>query len=156
MLKSFSSIGLGTWNMERHPEASVRAIRAGIEEGANHIDTAEMYGDGRVEEIVGEAIKGIRDQVFLVSKVLPSHSAYKNVLAACEGSLKHLHVDYLDVYLLHWRDRRTPLEQTFRAFEKLKSDGKIRAWGVSNFNVKDMEEAVALVGEGKIVCNQVY
>jgi len=141
--------------MEPKPKESVRAIRAGIAEGANHIDTAEMYGSDRVEEIVGEAIKGLRDKVFIVSKVLPSNADAKNTILACERSLKHLRIDYLDVYLLHWRMGQTPLEETFRAFDKLLSDGKIRSWGVSNFSLGDMKEAVGLVGEGKIVCNQV-
>lgn len=156
LLKTFTPIGLGTWNMERNPQGSVEALRAGIEAGANHIDTAEMYGQGRVEEIVGKAVKGIRDQVFVVSKVLASNARYKDVLVACERSLKHLQMEYLDSYLLHWRDRHIPLEETFRAFEKLTADGKIKSWGVSNFNVSDMEEATKLVGEEKIVCNQVY
>ena len=137
--------------MEPKPKESVQAIRAGIEEGANHIDTAEMYGSGRVEDIVGEAIKGLRDKVFIVSKVLPSNADAKNTILACERSLKHLQIACLDVYLLHWRGRgQTPLEETFRAFEKLHSDGKIRAWGVSNFSVGDLNEAVGLVGEEKL------
>lgn len=151
----FTSIGLGTWAMESDPRTAVAALRQGIKEGANHIDTAEMYGAGEVEEIVGDAVKGLRDQVYLVSKVLPSNAGYKGTLKACERSLKHLKTDYLDVYLLHWRENDTPLEETFRAFEKLKEEGKIRAWGVSNFDVNDMEKAVHLVGEGKIICNQV-
>lgn len=152
----FTSIGLGTWNMEKNAQASIKAIHAGLEEGANHIDTAEMYGEGRVEEIVGEAIVGRRKNLYLVSKVLPSNSSYEKTVIACERSLKRLKTDYLDVYLLHWRQARTPLEETFRAFEKLKTDGKIKTWGVSNFDVKDMDDAVRLVGEGKIACNQVY
>lgn len=141
----FTTIGLGTWEMESDPQTAVAALRQGIKEGANHIDTAEMYGSGKVEEIVGEAVKGLRDQVYLVSKVLPSNAGYKSTLEACERSLKHLKTDYLDVYLLHWRENDTPLEETFRAFEKLKQEGKIRAWGVSNFGVNDMEKAVRLV-----------
>lgn len=151
----WTSIGLGTWMMEKNPQTSITALKAGIEEGANHIDTAEMYGDGRVEEIVREAIRGIRANVFLVSKVLPSNADYEGTLAACHRSLKRLNVDYLDLYLLHWRERRTPLAEAFRAFAKLQEQGKIRHWGVSNFNVDDMEEALRLVGPGKIACNQV-
>src|SRR5687768_17346044 len=114
--------------MEKNPEPSTEALRAGIDEGANHIDTAEMYGDGRVEEIVGKAIAGLRDRVFIVSKVLPSNAGYAETIEACERSLKRLRTDHLDVYLLHWREKRTPIEETFRAFERLKTDGKIRSW----------------------------
>jgi diketogulonate reductase-like aldo/keto reductase len=152
VLAPFTQIGLGTWNMEKDAKNAVHALRAGLDAGSNHIDTAEMYGDGRAETIVGEAISGRRDKIFLVSKVLPSNAGYESTLKACEQSLSRLKTDYMDVYLLHWRGR-TPLAETFRAFEKLKSDGKIRAWGVSNFDVKDLEEAVKI---GKPVCNQVY
>jgi diketogulonate reductase-like aldo/keto reductase len=155
-ISKFTPIGLGTWMMENNPESSVRSLQAGLDAGANHIDTAEMYGSGRVEEIVGEALHGIRDKAYLVSKVLPSNAGYDTTIKACERSLKRLRTSYLDIYLLHWRDGRTPLEDTIRAFEKLKSDGKIRAWGVSNFDVDDMKEIVRLAGPGKVVCNQVY
>jgi diketogulonate reductase-like aldo/keto reductase len=113
-----------------------------------------MYGDGESEAIVGEAIAGRRDEVFLVSKVLPSHAATANVIAACERSLKQLKTDWLDCYLLHWRGR-TPLEQTFAAFERLQRDGKIAAYGVSNFDVHDLDDALAVTGPGKLACNQV-
>jgi diketogulonate reductase-like aldo/keto reductase len=148
-------IGLGTWNIEHDPQTSKAALRTGLETGANHIDTAEMYGDGRAETVVGEAIAGLRDNVFLVSKVLPSNADYEGTLAACERSLKRLKTDYLDVYLLHWRDRRTELAETFRAFERLKTDGKIRAWGVSNFDAKDLDDALRIVAPADIACNQV-
>ena len=151
----FTRIGLGTWAMEQNPESSGKALRAGIEAGSNHIDTAEMYGSGEAEEIVGKAVRGMRDKVRIVSKVLPSNAGYEKTLSACERSLKRLGTDYIDVYLLHWRQKQTPLEETFRAFRKLKKDGKIRAWGVSNFGVADMEEAVRLAGDGEIACNQV-
>ncbi len=151
----FSVLGLGTWEMEREGPAAVKALQRGIDEGANHIDTAEMYGSGRAEQIVGKAVKGRRESVFLVSKVLPSNATYEKTLEACERSLRNLGTEYLDVYLLHWRERRTPLEETFRAFDKLVQGGKIRAFGVSNFDVKDMEEAVQIAGPGNIACNQV-
>src|ERR1700759_4238104 len=100
----FTAIGLGTWGMERNPKKAVAALRAGIDAGANHIDTAEMYGEGQVEEIVDEAIQGRRDKTFLVSKVLPSHGRLNDTLEACERTLRRLNTDYLDLYLLHWRE----------------------------------------------------
>jgi diketogulonate reductase-like aldo/keto reductase len=153
--RSVPVLGQGTWNMERDDHATaVAALRAGIDAGMTHIDTAEMYGGGRVEELVGEAITGRRDEVFLVSKVLPNNASFKGVLRACEASLKRLGTDRLDAYLLHWRSRH-PLEGTIEAFEKLLNDGKIDAWGVSNFDVDDLEEALAIAGAGRIACNQV-
>ena len=151
----WTSIGLGTWMMEKNPVDSISALHAGIDAGSNLIDTAEMYGDGQVEEIVGEAIKGVRDKIFLVSKVLPSNATYEGTLKACHRSLKRLQVDCIDTYLLHWREPQVQLDETFRAFEKLKQQGKIRSWGVSNFTVSDLKDAVKIVGENKIVCNQV-
>jgi diketogulonate reductase-like aldo/keto reductase len=148
-------IGQGTWMMERDDRASaVAAIRRGIELGMTHIDTAEMYGSGRVEEIVGEAVQGRRDGVFLVSKVLPSNASFAGTLKACERSLKLLRTDRMDCYLLHWPGSH-PLEETIRAFEKLSKDGKIRSYGVSNFDVEGMEEALRIAGPGRIACNQV-
>ena len=153
--RSVPVLGQGTWNMERDDHATaVAALRAGIDAGMTHIDTAEMYGGGRVEELVGEAITGRRDEVFLVSKVLPNNASFKGVLRACEASLKRLGTDRLDAYLLHWRSRH-PLEGTIEAFEKLLNDGKIGSWGVSNFDVDDLEEALAIAGAGRIACNQV-
>jgi diketogulonate reductase-like aldo/keto reductase len=149
----FTLVGLGTWNMERDQDP-VRALRRGIEAGANHIDTAEMYGDGRVERIVARAVRGIRGEVRLVSKVLPSNASYEGTIKACERSLKNLGTDRLDAYLLHWRGRH-PLEETLAAFERLKRDGKILAYGVSNFDARDLEEAVKIAGPGKIACDQV-
>jgi diketogulonate reductase-like aldo/keto reductase len=148
-------IGQGTWNMERNGAASVAALRAGLDAGMTHIDTAEMYGSGRVEEIVGEAIAGRRDEVFLVSKVLPGNASREGALRACEASLECLGTDRLDLYLLHWPGSH-PIEETISAFEALERDGKIRAWGVSNFDVDDLERALAVAGEGRIACNQVY
>lgn len=148
-------VGQGTWNLELDSEKSaIAALQAGVDAGMTHIDTAEMYGAGRVERIVGRAVRGRRDDVFLVSKVLPSNASYRDTIAACDRSLTRLGTDRLDVYLLHWRGR-VPLEETIRAFERLESDGKIRAFGVSNFDVDDLEQAVAIAGEGRIVCNQV-
>jgi len=148
-------IGQGTWNMERDDRAScVAGLRRGVDLGLTHIDTAEMYGDGDVEELVGEAIAGRRDDVFLASKVLPQHATYDGTLAACARSLTRLGTDWLDLYLLHWRGTH-PLERTIAAFERLVADGKIRAWGVSNFDADDVEEAARLAGPGRVACNQV-
>ncbi|MDX1562555.1 MAG: aldo/keto reductase, partial [Gammaproteobacteria bacterium] len=150
-----SLIGQGTWNLEYDREAdAIKALRAGLDAGMTHVDTAELYGSGRVEKLVGRALEGRRDEVFLVSKVLPSNATRGAAISACEKSLKRLGTDRLDVYLLHWRGG-TPLEETFDAFETLERDGKIRAFGVSNFDVDDIDEAVAIVGPGRIVCNQV-
>jgi diketogulonate reductase-like aldo/keto reductase len=149
------ALGLGTWNLEIDDRAaSIAALRRGVDLGLAHIDTAEMYGSGKVEAIVGDALQGIRDRVFLVSKVLPSNATYDGTLEACERSLALLKTDRLDCYLLHWPSSH-PLEGTIRAFEKLLKDGKIRSYGVSNFDVKGMENAVRLAGPGKISCNQV-
>jgi diketogulonate reductase-like aldo/keto reductase len=148
-------IGIGTWKMEHDDRAAaIAAIRRAVELGMTHVDTAELYGSGRVETLVGEALTGLRDRVFLVSKVQPQNASYAGTLRACEQSLTRLRTDRLDCYLLHWRES-LPLEGTFRAFEKLLADGKIRAWGVSNFDHDDLAEALALVGPGKIACNQV-
>jgi diketogulonate reductase-like aldo/keto reductase len=148
-------LGIGTWKMEYDDRASaIAAIRRAIELGMTHVDTAELYGSGRVETLVGEALVGFRDRVFLVSKVLPGNASYEGTLRACEQSLKRLRTDHLDCYLLHWREDK-PIGDTFRAFEKLREQGKIRAWGVSNFDHDDLAEAVGLVGDGVIACNQV-
>jgi diketogulonate reductase-like aldo/keto reductase len=153
--RAVAVIGEGTWQMESGSRLeAVRAIQGGLDAGVVHVDTAEMYGHGVVEQIVGEAIAGRRDEVFLVSKVLPSNASYAGTLRACEASLMRLRTDRLDVYLLHWRGRH-PLEETFRAFERLERDGKIRAFGVSNFDVADLDETLGIVGERRIACNQV-
>jgi diketogulonate reductase-like aldo/keto reductase len=151
-------VGQGTWNIplrgDRAEEAK-RAIRRGIELGMVHIDTAEMYGDGGSERLVGEAIRGLpREQLFLASKVLPSNATYEGTLRACEATLKRMHVEYLDCFLLHWRGN-VPLGETMRALEKLVADGKTRALGVSNFEVDDLEEARAALEHEPIACNQV-
>jgi diketogulonate reductase-like aldo/keto reductase len=146
-------LGQGTWKIEHDRPAAVAALRRGLDLGLTHIDTAEMYGGGESEKVVGEAIHGRRDGVFLVSKVLPSHADAEGVRRACERSLKHLGTDHLDLYLLHWRGG-VPLEETFRAFTRLVEQGKVRAFGVSNFDVDDLVEAKANGGEA-MVCNQV-
>jgi diketogulonate reductase-like aldo/keto reductase len=148
-------IGIGTWKMERDDADAVSAaLGRAIELGMTHVDTAEMYGNGLVEMMLGDVLAGIREKVFLTSKVLPSNASAKQTLEACDDSLQRLKTDYLDLYLLHWRGD-TPLEETFEAFETLREQGKIRAWGVSNFDAEDLEEAYALVGADKIACNQV-
>jgi diketogulonate reductase-like aldo/keto reductase len=158
--RDVARIGQGTWNIpERGTEAeeAKRALRRGVELGMAHIDTAEMYGDGRAEEIVGEAIRegGIpRSELFIVSKVLPSNASYQGTLRACERSLRRLGTDYLDCYLLHWRGSH-PLADTMRAMERLVDDGKIRALGVSNFDVDDLDEAEEALERHPIACNQV-
>jgi diketogulonate reductase-like aldo/keto reductase len=148
-------IGQGTWNLERAPRATaVAALRRGIEAGLTHIDTAQMYGAGRVEELVGEAIAGLRDQVFLATKVLPSNASYDGTRRACERSLARLKTDHLDLYLLHWPSSHA-LAGTVAAFEKLVEEGKIRFWGVSNFDAHVLDEAVRIAGAGRIAANQV-
>ena len=147
-------IGQGTWNMERDRGHAVAALRAGLDAGMTHVDTAEMYGSGRVEEIVGEAIAGRRDDVFLVSKVLPQNAGRARAIAACEATLRRLRTDHLDVYLLHWPGA-VPIDETVDAFEQLVTSGKTRAWGVSNFDVDEMERVVAIAGAGRVACNQV-
>lgn len=136
------AIGQGTWRMgERAAErpAEVRALRQGVELGMTLIDTAEMYGEGGAEVVVGEALHGIRDQVFLVSKVYPHNASRRGAIEACERSLRRLGTETLDLYLLHWRGQY-PLEDTVAAFEQLREQGKIRHWGVSNFDLDDMHE----------------
>ncbi|MGO4171078.1 aldo/keto reductase [Bosea sp. TAF32] len=150
-----SVIGQGSWYSEQGDRReAITAFRRGLDLGLDHIDTAEMYGDGRSEALIGEAIEGRRDEVFLVSKVLPHNASRQGVRAACERSLKHLRTDRLDCYLLHWRGPH-PLADTFAAFEALKQEGKILSWGVSNFDEDDLDEAVAAAGKGRIACNQV-
>jgi diketogulonate reductase-like aldo/keto reductase len=146
-------IGQGTWYIDNaHRPTAVAALRRGLDHGMTHIDTAEMYGDA--EDVVGEAIAGRRDEVFLVSKVLPSNASRGGTVAACERSLARLRTDRLDCYLLHWPGPHA-LEETFVGFERLREQGKILSWGVSNFDVPDLEAALAAAGEGRIACNQV-
>jgi diketogulonate reductase-like aldo/keto reductase len=148
-------VGQGTWSVEEGDRsAAIAALQVGIDLGMTHIDTAEMYGDGAAEEMVAEALSGRRDRVFLVSKVLPQNASRTGTLAACERSLARLKTDRLDCYLLHWRGEY-PLEDTFGAFEKLRKAGKILAWGVSNFDESDLDEAREIAGAGRIACNQV-
>lgn len=148
-------IGQGTWYLEQGDRATaVAALRRGLDLGLTHLDTAEMYGSGAAEQVVAEAVAGRRDEVFLVSKVLPHNASRKGTITACERSLRHLRTEYLDCYLLHWPGPY-PLEETFAAFEQLERAGKIRSWGVSNFDVPDLEEALEVAGEGRIACNQV-
>jgi diketogulonate reductase-like aldo/keto reductase len=150
-------LGLGTWRMgERKSEraAEVAAVKLGLELGIRLIDTAEMYGEGVAEEIVGEAMGKLRGEVYLVSKVYPHNASRKGAIAACERSLKRLKTDRLDLYLLHWRGSH-PLAETVEAFETLKKDGKIRAWGVSNLDVGDMDELAGVPNGRKCTSNQV-
>lgn len=148
-------IGQGTWFIEEgDPSLSIDALRRGLDLGMNHIDSAELYGSGAAEKLVGESIAGRRNEVFLVSKVLPQHASQGGVVAACEASLKRLRTDRLDCYLLHWRGRY-PLEETLAGFEQLRRQGKILSWGVSNFDVSDLAELRAIAGAGHPTCNQV-
>ena len=148
-------LGQGTWQMEGDDRANaIRALQVGLDLGLMHVDTAELYGYGEVEALVAEALEGRRDEVFLVSKVLPNNASYEGTLKACERSLKRLRTDWLDCYLLHWPGPH-PLEETLHAFERLREEGKIRAWGVSNFDVDDLEEALSIAGPGRMACNQV-
>jgi len=133
---------------------AIAALRRGLDLGLRHIDTAEMYGSGAVEEMVAEAIEGRRDEVFLVSKVLPENATRRGTVVACERSLKRLRTDRLDCYLLHWESRH-PLAGTIEAFEELREAGKVRSYGVSNFDEERVQEAVSLAGPGRIACDQV-
>jgi diketogulonate reductase-like aldo/keto reductase len=139
---------------KRRRADEIAALRVALDLDMSVVDTAEMYGDGATERLVGEAIEGRRDEVFLVSKVLPSHAKRQQTLAACAASLERLRTDYIDLYLLHWRER-TPLRETVAAFTQLVDEGKIRRWGVSNFDLSDMEELLATPGGSAVSCNQV-
>lgn len=150
-------IGQGTWHIEGSREAErrgIEALRAGLDLGMTHIDTAEMYGSGRAEELVAEAIAGRREEVFLVSKVLPSNASYQGTIAACERSLDRLKTNWLDLYLLHWPGRH-PITETMRAMEELVAAGKVRFVGVSNFDVAEVREAQGALGRERLACNQV-
>jgi diketogulonate reductase-like aldo/keto reductase len=148
-------IGQGTWELERDDRASaIAALRRGLDLGMTHIDTAEMYGSGAVEEMVAEAIEGRRDEVFLVSKVLPGNASRRGTIAACAKSLARLRTDRLDCYLLHWPGPH-PLDDTIAAFEQLRQEGKILSWGVSNFDVPGLDAAGKIAGPGRLACNQV-
>lgn len=148
-----SVIGQGTWYIDRgNHAAAVAALQQGLDLGMTHIDTAEMYDDA--ELVVADAIKGRRDEVFLVSKVLPSNASRAGTIKAAERSLARLRTDRMDCYLLHWRGGH-PLEDTVDALEQLRTDGKILSWGVSNFDADDLQEIHDVAGKGRIACNQV-
>lgn len=151
-------IGQGTWRMGEKPERrrdEVAALRLGIELGMTHIDTAEMYGDGGAERVVGQAIAGQRDRVFLASKVLPSNASHAGTIRACEASLRRLRTDHLDLYLLHWWSERHPVEETMRAMAELAKRGLTRLVGVSNFEVSQLRRAQAALGDLPLASNQV-
>ena len=151
------ALGLGTWKMgigDSDEAAQLRALQTGIAQGMTLIDTAEMYGDGRSEQLVAKAIAGQRDKVFVVSKVLPQNASRQGTIKACEASLKRLKTDVLDLYLLHWRGSY-PLPETFAAFEELQAAGKVRHYGVSNFDVDDLEELDNAVPKNGNAANQV-
>lgn len=151
------ALGMGTWMMGEQPSRradELAALRHGIDLGLTLIDTAEMYGEGASEELVGEAIRGRRDQVFLVSKVYPHNAGARSAPAACERSLQRLGVDCIDLYLLHWRGS-IPLEETVDAFERLKAAGKIRHWGVSNLDLRDLRALYGAPNGGHCALNQV-
>lgn len=155
--ESIPVLGQGTWYMGDEPRRraeEIATLRLGLDLGMSLIDTAEMYGDGASEKLVGEAIAGRRDEVFLVSKVLPSNASRNGTIVACERSLKRLGTDRIDLYLLHWRGR-TPFAETIAAFEALQDAGKIRHWGVSNMDVDDMSEIARASGGDAIATNQV-
>src|SRR6201747_1268260 len=150
--RDVSVIGQGTWYIDHGDRATaIAALRRGVDLGMTHIDTAEMYGEA--EPVVAEAIAGRRDEVFLVSKVLPSNASRRGTITACDRSLKRLKTDRLDCYLLHWRGSY-PLAETVAAFEELVRAGKINSWGVSNFDTDDLGEMLGIAGEGSIACNQ--
>ena len=150
-------IGQGTWMIEGDAAKERRAVetlRAGLDLGMTHIDTAEMYGNGRAEELVAEAITGRREQVFVASKVLPQNASYQGTIAACERSLRRLRTTWIDLYMLHWSGSH-PIGETMRAMERLVDSGKIRYFGVSNFDVEELQEAEHSLTGGRIACNQV-
>jgi len=156
--KRVPALGQGTWRMgenKRERATEVAALRLGIGLGMSLIDTAEMYGDGGAEEIVGEAINGQHEEVFVVTKVYPHNASCKKLPKACERSLRRLQIDAIDLYLLHWRERTSPLQETVDTFEKLRAAGKIKRWGVSNFDLDDMEELFSLKHGRECATNQV-
>jgi diketogulonate reductase-like aldo/keto reductase len=155
--ESIPVLGLGTWHIAEDPnlrDDEVAALRLGLDLGMSLIDTAEMYAVGGAERLVGAAIAGRRDEVFLVSKVLPHHATRRGTVAACEGSLRRLGTDHLDLYLLHWRGD-VPLRATVDGFGALMHQGKIRYWGVSNFDVSDIEELMSVPGGSAVATDQV-
>ena len=151
------TLGLGTWEMGERPARradEIAALREGIALGMTLIDTAEMYGDGATETLVGEALRGLRDQAFLVSKVYPHNASRRAMQQACEASLKRLGTDRLDLYLLHWQGG-VPIDETIEGFDALRRAGKIRHWGVSNFDTADMDELFATPGGDQCATNQI-
>lgn len=151
------ALGLGTWYMGERPDrrpTELAALRTGIENGLTLIDTAEMYGDGAAEELVGEAVVGRRDSIYLVSKVVPSHATRRGTVEACQASLRRLGTDYLDMYLLHWPGP-VPLAETVAGFEELEQSGLIRGWGVSNFDAGDLDELASVPGGARVQTDQV-
>jgi diketogulonate reductase-like aldo/keto reductase len=152
-------VGMGTWMIEGRSRAAeqraVEALKLGLDLGLNHIDTAEMYGNGKAEELVAQAIAGNREQVFLASKVLPSNASYKGALKACEQSLKRLKTGYLDLYLLHWPSSQHLIKETMSAMEELVEQDMIKLIGVSNFDVQQLREAQSALKKYRIACNQV-
>lgn len=154
---NFPRIGMGTWNMGEDPSAAkqeVKALQHGLDLGIKLIDTAEMYADGRSESIVGKALAGRREEAYLVSKVLPNNASYEGVMKACERSLKNLKTDYIDLYLLHWQGHYS-FQETIDAFEQLKTEGKIKAWGVSNMDVDEMKAIQSVENGDQCQTNQV-
>ena len=152
------ALGQGTWRMGEKKSArdeEIAVLRLGIDLGMTLIDTAEMYGDGGAEEVVGDAIAGQRERVFVVTKAYPHNASRTKLPKACERSLKRLRTDVVDLYLLHWREKSPPLEETVEAFEKLRDAGKIRDWGVSNFDVGDMNELFSIPNGRNCAANQV-
>jgi len=151
-------LGQGTWGMGENKSEygeEVAALRLGIELGMTLIDTAEMYGEGGAEKVVADAIEGQRDRIFIVTKVYPHHASRTELPKACERSLKRLRIEVIDLYLLHWRKRTPPLEETVQTFEKLRSAGRIKRWGVSNFDVDDMNELFGIKSGTNCAANQV-
>jgi diketogulonate reductase-like aldo/keto reductase len=156
------ALGLGTWGIGgfnypdySNDELAIEIIRFAVEIGMNFIDTAEMYGAGHSEELIGEAIKGIREKVFIATKVLPTNFRYEDVIKACERSLRRLKTSYIDLYQLHWPNPSIPIKETMRAMEKLVNEGKIRYIGISNFSVEETVEAMNALSKYEIVSNQV-
>ena len=151
-------LGIGTWKMGEIPKnrnEEIASIRYALENGIRLIDTAEMYGNGNSEKLIAESIKDFdREKLYLVSKVLPNNAGEKNIFKSCENSLKNLNVDYLDLYLLHWRGS-IPFEETIRCMEKLKKEGKIKNWGVSNIDIDDMQELLSIPNGKNCLVNQV-
>lgn len=155
--ETIPQLGIGTWHMgERHSDraAESKAVRAAIDLGITLIDTAEMYGEGGAEEVIADAVRGVRDRLFIVSKVYPHNASRAGAIAACERSLKRLGTDRIDLYLLHWRGQH-PLAETVAGFEALKAAGKIRHWGVSNFDTDDIDEVASVKNGGNCATNQV-